>query len=925
MVVFEVLYELLIEPIFLFLEFIFSLSYRMISSDSREGISIIVLSLVVNIAVLPLYRRADKIQKEEREKILQMKFGVAHIKKTFRGDERFMMLRTYYRQNDYNPLLSLKSSLSILLEIPFFIAAYAFLSDLAVLQNKSFGPIMNLGEEDRLLYVCGITINLLPLLMTGFNIVSGLIYSKGLPLKNKIQFMGIALVFLVLLYGSPAGVVFYWTLNNLFSLLKNVVDRQKNPKKVVGVIFSCGGIMLFVLGIATFFKDFGMESVFLIWVGLLAQMPLLLPLISLKRNRPTSKEIRQNPDSSFFYLSGVALTVLVGVLIPSSVIKSSPSEFVDIRNYHSALNYVFTNVVIFAGLFLVWGSVFFLMMKKQGKASFARLMYIVLGLAVVNSMFFRNAYGTISSYLVYENKIVDTIGVVALNLLINALLAYGLFFLLEKAQKSAKMLLIVVCAVLILLSLSNVRTIYAFEKNETKRTEGIGLDWRPQVTLSESEKNIVVIMLDRAISIYYPFLIQENPKLKEQFAGFAFYPNTISYGAFTNMGSPALFGGYEYVPEEMNRRATESLKDKHDEAIKVMPVLFEKAGFEVTVLDPVYAGYNWIPDLSIYDDYPGITVGIAKGYYTDRWCADNNYSSTEKVMQHNFFMYSIFRTTPIPLNDVIYDSGQYNRMPSETERKNSVGEQIAKSASNAEGISRTFIESFSTLEYLSEMTEIKETEKGSFIMMSNDTTHEPMILQEPEYTVQSLVDNTDYDKEHRVRYDENGNILELKTVIQMEHYHANMAALSALGDWFDYLRAEKVYDNTRIILVSDHGRNFGFEEYMLGENDYEDILYYNAFLLEKDFNATVSRTQDTFMTNADTPILAMKEVIPDPINPFTGKQMNDDKKALPEQHIAFGEWSINKNNGNQFKVDKWLAVRENALDINNWRLLEENR
>ena len=31
-----------------------------------------------------------------------------------------------------------------------------------------------------------------------------------------------ALAFLIFLYDRPSGLVFYWTLNNLFSLIKNV-------------------------------------------------------------------------------------------------------------------------------------------------------------------------------------------------------------------------------------------------------------------------------------------------------------------------------------------------------------------------------------------------------------------------------------------------------------------------------------------------------------------------------------------------------------------------------------------------------------------------------------------------------------------------------------------------------------------------------
>ena len=71
------------------------------------------------------------------------------------------------------------------------------------------------------------------LLMTLINIVSGIIYTKGHPLKSKIQVYGLALVFLVLLYHSPSGLVFYWLLNNVFSLVKNIFYKLKDPKKVL--------------------------------------------------------------------------------------------------------------------------------------------------------------------------------------------------------------------------------------------------------------------------------------------------------------------------------------------------------------------------------------------------------------------------------------------------------------------------------------------------------------------------------------------------------------------------------------------------------------------------------------------------------------------------------------------------------------------
>ena len=45
--------------------------------------------------------------------------------------------------------------------------------------------------------------------------------------------------------------------------------------------------------------------------------------------------------------------------------------------------------------------------------------------------------------------------------------------------------------------------------------------------------------------------------------------------------------------------------------------------------------------------------------------------------------------------------------------------------------------------------------------------------------------------------------MNMTTNEQVTHYQVNMAAFLKLGEWFDYLRENGVYDNTRIIIVSD--------------------------------------------------------------------------------------------------------------------------
>ena len=86
----SILYQLFLSPLTLIFEAVYSIAFQFLRSS---GAAIIPLSLVVNLLLLPFYNRADAIQEEERKRQEKMAPFVEHIKKTFKGDERFMMLQ----------------------------------------------------------------------------------------------------------------------------------------------------------------------------------------------------------------------------------------------------------------------------------------------------------------------------------------------------------------------------------------------------------------------------------------------------------------------------------------------------------------------------------------------------------------------------------------------------------------------------------------------------------------------------------------------------------------------------------------------------------------------------------------------------------------------------------------------------------------
>ena len=916
---FSALYQILIGPLELLFDVLYSLSFRVLGN---QGLSIIVLSLGMNFLVLPLYRQADAMQAEERELEQRLQPWVRHIKKTFSGEERFMILQTYYRQNNYKPAYALKGSLSLLLEIPFFIAAYRFLSGLQLLQGVPFGPIRDLGAPDHLLY----GINLLPILMTAVNFVSGAIYTRGMSLKSKLQLYGMALIFLFFLYDSPAGLVFYWTLNNVFSLVKNVFYKLKYPRLVLCWLFSAVSAALLVLVLFIRPMDTGKHQLYAVVLLLLLQLPLVLTLLQRRRGRALPvPEITRN-DRRIFLLGCLFLTLLLGLLIPSALVRSSPAEFINVYTLRSPLDYVLASTLLAAGTFLIWLGVFFALSGPWGKRFMELGVWLGSGWALVDYMAFGRDLGILSPLLQFELDLSFTLRERLLNLLVLLVLSVLLLLVWKKRREIPRFVLLAASAAVLCMSVLNLAQTQSqyrelrqlvMAQNEQKEQETRSrFQGEMEIPLSKEGKNVVVIMLDRAINGFVPYLFQEKPQLQEQFSGFVYYPNTISFGGYTNLGAPALFGGYEYIPTEMDRRSDESLEDKHDEALKVLPVLFDEADYEVTVCDPPYAGYQWIPDLSIYDEYPEIRTFITKGRFVEG--AEDAAQAVTQKLNRNFFCYSLFKALPVIVQPYLYDNGTY----SETNALVSRVFQSRRDGTHAFGLNSLFMDSYTSLQALPRISVYEEGAENTFLMLANDTTHEPMMLQEPDYVPSNIVDNSEYDADNPLRFDPDGRSFALETENQIMHYHVNMASMLLLGQWFDEMKENGVYDNTRIILVSDHGRGLdGLLQELCFRDGSLDVTCYNPLLMVKDFGASgPMETDSRFMTNADVPLLATRELIADPVNPFTGKPLSDEAKYAPELYISTSEkWDVGENGGNTFLPAPWLAVHDDIFREENWR------
>ena len=148
----EILYNIFIFPIVQIIEISFFIVYRIF----RDRVfAIIGVSVIVTVCTMPLYFIAEKWQKVERDLQKKLKPKIDKIKSVFKGDEQYMILSAFYRQNNYHPVYSLRNSFGLLIQIPFFIAAYSYLSHLDFIKGTSFLFIDDLSLPDRFLVLGG--------------------------------------------------------------------------------------------------------------------------------------------------------------------------------------------------------------------------------------------------------------------------------------------------------------------------------------------------------------------------------------------------------------------------------------------------------------------------------------------------------------------------------------------------------------------------------------------------------------------------------------------------------------------------------------------------------------------------------------------------------------------------------------------------
>jgi len=224
------------------LKWLLAVFYRIIPN---YGVSIILLTILIKVVLFPITRKSY----QSTAKMQALNPQISEIKEKYKDNSAKMNqeMSALYKTEKVNPM---GGCLPMLLQFPIFIALYGLLNKHFELRGAVFIPgwISDLSSPETIwnfapvnIPFVGSDLRLLPILYVATMVfsmkVSQSAASGGGSNANmtKIFTYVMPIMFFFILYNAPSGLILYWTVMNIFTVIQqrvtNTVQHHKEEEK----------------------------------------------------------------------------------------------------------------------------------------------------------------------------------------------------------------------------------------------------------------------------------------------------------------------------------------------------------------------------------------------------------------------------------------------------------------------------------------------------------------------------------------------------------------------------------------------------------------------------------------------------------------------------------------------------------------------
>jgi len=854
----------LLYPFVVLIQTVFNYSYNICGN---YGIALILLSLFITVITAPLYYLAERWKNKEKVVQKKMHKDIKSINENYEGQKRFYLTKAARRIYDYKWWYTFRTSFGLIIQIPFFFAAYEVLSNYSGYNGVSFLFIKDLGLPDNL--VSGV--NVLPFMMTIINIAYSVYYTRSKSWNANKELYIMAGIFLVLLYNSPSALLLYWTMNNVFSFIKGVILRKaglsevpvlieggadKSLKEIIkeniNIVYFFFFTLLCSLQVYWFMNWPVTVNMGLIFLAGIASLFSIVVLFIIKSKTVFFKLlitwfiffifiylfiIRKDIEFKFsnqslkffisFFSTGMSFYCLKSIIRVNTInYKSNYKLFLPafafifwvciylplffyIQNHEIVdvpfMKYI-TTLIFISVLLCILYSVLYYFIPQRFRYGLEIITVALLLSAIIYSLFIKVEVGQLDHYIFKNQNELKRLPIIKyiFDAVLLSVVVFVSKYLLLKRRKQLNVF-VILCMIFLGINLSFKYSNMDFAEITEIVSTDIPESAYSNYKFSKANTNIVYFLADMFNGNYVERIIEEYPEYKEKLSGFVWYPDSLSISIDTERSLSGLLGGPDMTAY------SEYIKGTQDE----VKVANQKAGtgFFKNILDSGYIITMQDHTYFTLDSSDKIKIDNSTNYMT-YWKVKHGYPLTPKKENNAFLMVllAVFQSSPHFLKSVIYDNGSWI---------------LYHNKRFFIRFTEAAIRDLAGIEILHEVSQVDmETENKYFLYIHNNLANSPYAVNKEGSIVKEgfpVPDVYNADNPLAARY-------------------SAKKTLDSLIDWFEWMKKEGVYDNTVIYVFSDHGN-------WLHDNDLptlnnipyntcdDDLSYANTLVLTKPVNS----------------------------------------------------------------------------------------
>ncbi|MBQ7745906.1 MAG: sulfatase-like hydrolase/transferase, partial [Spirochaetia bacterium] len=707
--------------------------------------------------------------------------------------------------------------------------------------------------------------------------------------KDIVELYIMAGVFLLLLYASPAALVLYWTMNNVFSVGKSLIflrlfphekyvpdpedrtfkDYVQDFKEAVRPCLNAGfwlfvaivflfalqcrvlilhkrhfehffyltALLAFTFCIIFFVKwiaDFKSKKVgwsplmHVFCAGLLflavtsfgfilklkgADGPILKKCIFMAalladiliyeasfwlchdNIKEKTVSLQKAKDIKLLYVWDVLFMAVLTILVwPLKVYLSSPAETgITLWQLLGSTFPVFLAVLVLAiGIYRVAN------LQLREKLALISL-FLVLG-TLVFRFILPGDYGELDKTLLsLADKLTDSsLFLFVRDFLMLAVLAVAAQVLLKHyPSQCAGCAAIMCCCFILFAGINTAQFLTGSESFETNKTELAELPADNNIisAYSRGEKNVVLFVADMFSGGYMERILAECPEYKTRLSGFTWYRNCLAPSLKTAYSMPSIFAGDEYLPLAMNNMPGTG-REKLQTSAKKLFNQFERQGFAVSMVN---ADSSYLSAATVAPYHAAESASYGKYWEQNYWKSDRVEKSFNQG--HLFIMLSLFQSSPFFLKPVIYNDSRWF---------------IFSHKSLFWPVKEHVYSEYGFLALMPEVSNANST-RPTFKYFHSVFTHLPYGVGKNG----NLISAGEYPDEDKKNYSDGESA-----------YYSAKKFIELFSTWCDWLKKEGLYDNTYIILLSDHGNSVSDNNPLVSGTTHNRL---NALLMIKNY------------------------------------------------------------------------------------------